>query len=185
MDARVILGGVIVAIVAVVVVIAMMPNSGMLKIIMPGGPNAPNSISSDSAQLKPLTVLYNGTTIVSITERDAKLQTHFYISNPNTPTIILEYITYAISANGVVIGHGDVGQKYEGSWQSSYYYPLLTGVASNIGNFTVIKNTGNFPEVWSALQTGNAKISVSGTVYYATKTAFSGNDYTEDFNFTG
>ncbi|MDE1829635.1 MAG: hypothetical protein KGI25_04870 [Thaumarchaeota archaeon] len=185
MDARIILGVVVIAIVAIFFVIGTNPNTGFLKSILPSGANGPSSLTSNSTQLKPLSILYNGTSILNSTERDTVLKSNFYVTNTNTATVILESINYEISANGMVIGHGQIGNRYEGSWESSYYYPLITGVPSNIGNTDDIKNTGNFPEVWSALQNGTAKFSISGTVYYATKTAFSGNDYSQIFNFTG
>ncbi|MDE1764341.1 MAG: hypothetical protein KGH88_08890 [Thaumarchaeota archaeon] len=184
MDTRILLGAVAIVIMAVVVVFAVLPGSGMIKNIIPQGPNVPSSMTAVSTQIKPLVISYNGTSVVSSSERDATLQTTFYITNPNTTTVILESINYAITADGTVVGHGQLGQRYEGSWESSTYYPLVEQTSSNIGNNAVIKNTGNYPDVWSALEKGTAKITVSGTAYYAVKTAFSGSDFNEDFNFT-
>ncbi len=184
LDTRVLLGGAAAVVVVVIVFFALLPGSGMIKNIIPQNPNMPSSLTSISAKIKPLSILYNGTSVLSSTERDATLKTNFYITNPNTTTIILEAITYDIYANGMVVGHGQIGQKYEGSWQSSYYYPLVAGASENISDSANIKNTGNYPDLWSALQQGTAKITVSGTAYYATKTAFSGSDFTKDFNFT-
>lgn len=184
LDKRILLGGVAIVIVAVVVVFAILPTSDILKNIIPLGPNVPSSLTSVSTQIKPISILFNGTTVVSASERDATLKTNFYVTNPNPTTVILESITYDIYANGMVVGHGQIGQQYEGNWESSYYYPLVTGTSSNISDSADIKNTGNYPAVWSAIENGTAKITISGTAYYATKTAFSGSDYTQDFNFT-
>ncbi len=184
LDTRIILGAATVAIIAVVFVIATMPSSGLIKSLVPQGPNVPTSLTAVSTDIKPLSITYNGTSVVSSSERNATLQTNFYITNPNTTTVILEAINYDISADGTVIGYGQIGSRYEGSWESSYYYPLIEGTSSNIGNSTTIENTGNYPAIWSALEKGTAKITISGTAYYATKTAFNGNDFTQDFNFT-
>ncbi len=185
LDNRILLGGVAVVIIAVIMVFAFLPSSGIMKSIIPQNKNVPSSLTAVSASIKPILILYNGSSVANSTDRDAIVNSNFYVANPNTTTVILESITYQITANGVVVGHGQIGQRYEGSWESSYYYPLIAGTSSNIGGTTDIKNTGNYPDVWAALQKGTAKISVSGTAYYATKTAFSGSDYTEDFNFTG
>lgn len=185
LDARIILGVVAVAVVAIIAVIGTAPNTGLLKSFMPPDTTTPSSSTSTSDQLKPLSILYNGTSIVNATEREAKIKSNFYITNPNTATVILEAISYDISANGMVIGHGQIGQRYEGSWESSYYYPLITGVPSNIDNTANIQNTGNYPDLWSALQNGTVKFRISGVVYYATKTVLSGSDYSENFTFTG
>lgn len=184
MDTRIVLGGVAVAIIAIIVVIAFLPGSGILGSIVPHNSNMPSSLTAVSSEIKPISISYNGTSVVNATYRDASLKTTFYVTNPNTTTVILESISYDLQANGVVIGHGQIGQRYEGSWESSYYYPLIGQTSDSIDDTAVVKNTGNYPDVWSALQKGTAKITVSGTAYYATKTAFSGSDFTEEFNFT-
>lgn len=184
LDTRILLGGVAIVIMAVVVVFAVLPGSGIMKNLIPPGSNVPTSLTAVSTQIKPLSIFYNGTDVVSSSEKDATLKTNFYITNPNTTTVILESINYAISADGMIVGHGQIGQRYEGSWESSYYYPLVAGTSSNISGSDDIKNTGNYPDVWSSLEKGTAKITISGTAYYATKTAFSGSDFTQDFNFT-
>ncbi|HJU14809.1 MAG TPA: hypothetical protein VJ792_10180 [Candidatus Nitrosotalea sp.] len=184
MDTRIVLGGVAVVIIAAIALIAFLPGSGIMKSVVPQNSNVPSSLTAVSSQIKPLSISYNGTSVVNATYRDASLKTTFYVTNPNTTTVILESITYELQANGIVIGHGQIGQRYEGSWESSYYFPLIGGTSNSIDDTAVIKNTGNYPDVWTALQQGTAKITVSGTAYYATKTAFSGSDFTEDFNFT-
>ena len=185
LDTRIILGGVAIAIIAVVAVFAILPGSGMIKNILPHGPNVPSSMTAVTTEIKPLVISYNGTSVISASERNATLQSTFYITNPNTTTVILESINYVITADGTVVGHGQLGQRYEGSWEASTYYPLVEKTSSNFNNTAFLQNTGNYPDVWSALEKGTAKIVISGTAYYATKTAFSGSDYNQDFNFTG
>lgn len=184
LDTRILLGGVAIVIMAVVVVFAVMPGSGILKSMIHQGSNMPSSLTAVSTQIQPLSILYNGTQVLSSSERDAQLKTDFYITNPNNTTVILEMVSYVIYADGTVVGHGQIGERYEGSWESSYYYPLVTGTSSNISGTDVIKNTGNYPVIWSSLEKGTAKIRVSGVAYYATKTAFSGSDYDQNFTFT-
>ncbi len=185
MDTRILLGAVAVVIIAVVAVFALLPGSDMIKKILPQGPNVPTSMTAVTAEIKPLVISYNGTSVISASERNATLQTTFYITNPNTTTVLLEAINYIITADGTVVGHGQLGQRYEGSWESSYYFPLVEKSSSTINNTAFILNNGNYPDVWSSLEKGTAKITISGTAYYATKTAFSGSDFNQDFNFTG
>ncbi|MDE1726015.1 MAG: hypothetical protein KGH89_01960 [Thaumarchaeota archaeon] len=184
MDAKIILYGAVAVIIAVIIGFAVLPGSGMIKNFIPQGPNVPTSMTAVSTQIKPLSIQYNGTSVVSSDQRNATLQTNFYVTNPNNTTIILESINYVIYYGPTVIGHGEIGQGYEDNWQSSYYFPLVAGTSSNIQDNAVIVNTGNYPDIWSAIQKGTSKITVSGTAYYAVKTAFSGSDYTTDFNFT-
>lgn len=184
MDKKIIVYGVGTIIIAIVVLFAFLPNSGLTRTLLPHGPNVPSSLTAITAEIKPISIMYNGTSILSASERNATIQTNFYIINPNNTTLILEFIKYDVYANGMVIGHGQIGQRYEGSWQSSDYYPLVEGTSVTLNDKTLIKNTGNYPDTWSALEKGTANISITGTAHYATKTAFSGKDYTTDFNFT-
>jgi LEA14-like dessication related protein len=172
------------AIVILIAAIAVLPNSDIIKNLIPHGPNVPTSLTAISTQIKPISIQYNGSSITSVSNRDAAVQTNFYITNPNNTTVILESINYDIYANGVVIGHGQLGERYEGSWQSSNYFPLVQGTSTNMSNRDMIENTGNNPDIWSALQMGTAKLTVAGTAYYATKNAFSGQDFSTAFDFT-
>lgn len=171
-------------IVVLIAVIAVLPNSDFIKNLVPQGPNIPSSLTAISTPIKPITIQYNGSSATAVSDRGATVQTNFYIANPNTTTVILEFISYGVYANGVLIGHGQLGERYEGSWQSSNYFPLVEGTSTNISSHADIQNTGNNPDVWSALQKGTAKLTVSGTAYYATKNAFSGQDFSVDFDFT-
>jgi len=184
LEKKIVVYAAVVAIVILIAVIAVLPNSGIIKNLVPQGPNVPTSLTAISTPIKPINIQYNGTSIVSISDNDAILQTNFYITNPNNTTVILESINYDVYANGILIGHGSLGERYEGSWQSSNYFPLVEGTSSNINSKSTIQNTGNYPEIWTALQNGTAKLTVLGTAYYATKNAFSGQDFTLDFDFT-
>jgi len=184
LDAKILLYVAVAAVIVVIAAFAVLPGSGMMKNLVSQGPNVPSSLTAVSAQIKPLSISYNGTSIVSTSDRTATLQTNFYVTNPNTTTVILEYITYSIYDGGTVIGYGQIGQSYDQNWEGSNYYPLVAGTSSNMGDNAVIENTGNYPNIWSDLEKGTAKLTVSGTAYYAVKNAFSGSDYTQNFNFT-
>lgn len=184
MEKKIIVYAAVIVIIILTAVIAILPSSGIIKNIIPQGPNVPTSLTAISTQIKPIVIQYNGTSATSVSDQDATLQTSFYITNPNNTTIILESINYGVYANGILIGHGSLGERYEGNWQSSNYFPLVEGTSTNISSMSTIQNTGNNPDLWSAIQNGTAKLTVAGTAYYATKNAFSGQDFTTDFDFT-
>ena len=184
MNTKILLGGVSALVIVIVIIFALLPGSGIVKNIVPPSASVPTSLTAVSTVIKPIDISYNGSSVLNSTETDARVRSDFYVTNPNHTTVILEAIDYSVYANGLMVGHGSVGQRFQGTWDSSYYYPLISGISSNISGMADLKNTGNYPDVWNALGNGTAKIRVSGTVYYATKTAFSGNDFTEDFNFT-
>jgi len=184
LEKKIVVYAAVVVIVILIAVIAILPNSGMIRNLVPQGPNVPTSLTAISTQIKPIIIQYHGTSVVSVSDQDALLQTNFYITNPNNTTVILESINYDVYANGILIGHGALGERYEGSWQNSNYFPLVEGTSSSISSKSTIQNTGNSPGIWSALQNGTAKLTVAGTAYYATKNVFSGQDFTLDFDFT-
>ena len=184
MEKKILVYAAVVVIVILTAVIAILPSSGIIRNLVPQGPNVPTSLTAISTQIKPITIQYNGTSTTSVSDQDAILQTNLYITNPNNTTVILESINYDVYANGILIGHGSLGERYEGNWQSSNYFPLVENTSTNISSMATIQNTGNNPDLWSGLQNGTVKLTVAGTAYYATKNAFSGNDFTSDFDFT-
>jgi LEA14-like dessication related protein len=173
--------GVIIAIIALVVIL---PNSGILKNMIPQNVNTPSALTSVMTVVKPLDLKYNGSSILSVTNRDAIIESKFNLTNPNDNTLIIEMISYDVYVNGVTLGHGQYGQKYEGTSESSYYMPLTQHNSEIITNKAQLQNDGNNPQVWSALQSGTAEIRISGTTYYSTHTPFAGQTYSKDFNFT-
>ncbi len=171
-------------IIAIIGVIAVLPNSGILKTLVPQNANVPTALTAISTDIKPIDMQYGGSSVISITDRDAVIESKFSLSNPNNATILVETINYEIYANGVLMGHGQFGQTYEGSFQSSYYLPLVQHNSETISNKAQLHNDGNNPDVWTALQNGTAKITVAGNIAYATNTVFSGKNLNNDFNFT-
>jgi LEA14-like dessication related protein len=146
--------------------------------------NMPSALTSVMTVVKPLDIQYNGSSILAVTNRDATLESKFYLTNPNDNTLIIEMLSYDVNVNGVTIGHGQYGQKYEGTSESSYYLPLTQHNSETITNKVVLHDDGNSPEAWSAIHNSTAKIRISGTAYYSTHTPFAGQTYSKDFNFT-
>jgi LEA14-like dessication related protein len=173
--------GVIVALLGIVVIL---PSSGIFKNMISHNANMPSAFTSVMTEVKPLTIEYNGSSVLSVTNRDATIESKFNLTNTNDDTLIIEMLSYDVYVNGVTIGHGQYGQKYEGSSESSTYLPLTQHNSETITNKAQLINDGNNPQVWSALQNGTGTIRVVGTAYYSTHTPFAGQSYSKDFNFT-
>jgi LEA14-like dessication related protein len=172
--------GVLVAILGMVVIL---PNSGILKNMMSNSANTPSALTSVLTQVKPLDMQYNGSSVLSVTNRAATIETRFNLTNPNDDTLIIEMLSYDIYVNGVSIGHGQYGEKYEGASDSSTYLPLTQHNSEMITNQAQLINDGNNPQIWSALQSGKAQIRINGTTYYSTHTPLAGDSYSKDFDF--
>ncbi len=171
--------GVLVAILGLVVVLS---GSG-LKNMMSNNGNTPSALTSVLTQVKPLDMQYNGSSVLSVTNRAATIETKFNLTNPNDDTLIIEMLSYDIYVNGVSIGHGQYGEKYEGASDNSTYLPLTEHNSEIITNQAQLINDGNNPQIWSALQSGKAQIRINGTTYYSTHTPLAGDSYSKDFDF--
>lgn len=184
MDKRILIYVAIGVIVASIGIIVVLPSSGFLKSMIPNSNNAPSALTSVLADVKPLVMQYNGSSVLSVTDRDAIIETKFNMTNPNDNTLIIEMLSYDVYVNNVPIGHGQYGQKYEGtSSESSTYLPLTQHNYALITNKAKLINDGNNPQIWSALQSGTGQIRINGTVYYSTHSPFAGQSYSKDFDF--
>ena len=183
MDKKILVYVAIGVIVALIGVIAVLPSLGFLKNMSSNNLNTPSALTSVMSDVKPLVMQYNGSSILSVTNRDAIIETKFNMTNPNDNTLIIEMLSYDVYVNGVSIGHGQYGQKYEGTSESSTYLPLTQHNSALITNKAKIINDGNNPQIWSSLQSGTGQIRINGTVYYSTHSPFAGQSYSKDFDF--
>jgi LEA14-like dessication related protein len=170
-------------IIAITGVVAVLPSSSLLKNMTSHNANTPSALTSVLTEVKPVIMQYNGSSVLSVTNRDAVIQTKFNMTNPNDNTLIIEMLSYDVYVNGVSIGHGQYGEKYEGASDSSTYLPLTQHNSELITNKAQLLNDGNNPQVWSALQNGTEQIRINGTVYYSTHSPFAGQSYSTDFDF--
>jgi LEA14-like dessication related protein len=173
----------IAVLVAILGIVVVLPSSGLFKNMMSHNVNTPSALTSVLSEVKPIVMQYNGSSVLSVTNRDATIETKFNMTNPNDDTLIIEMLSYDIYVNGVSIGHGQYGQKYEGASDSSTYLPLTQHNSELITNKAQLINDGNNPQVWSALQNGTAQIRINGTTYYSTHSPFAGQSYSKDFDF--
>ena len=177
--------GVAVGILGVIIMAAaLLPNSDLLKQIVPENVKLPGSLGTISEELKPLEVKLDDVSILSVTEREATLELKFEVSNPNDKTLLLEMISYNIYENGVVVGHGEVGERLSGQLASSNYFTVLSGHPLSISGKSTIKNTGKNEEFWSVLQDGTPKWKITGEAFYSSTSAFSGIAGSTAFEFT-
>lgn len=170
-------------IIALLGIVAVLPSSGIFKNMLSQNANMPSALTSVMTEVKPITIQYNGSSILSVTNRDATIETKFNLTNTNDNTLIIEMLSYDVNVNGITIGHGQYGQKYEGTSESSTYLPLTQHNSEIITIKAQLINDGNNPQVWSSLQNGTEKIRIQGTIYYSTHSPFAGQSYSNDFDF--
>ena len=184
MDKKLLVGVTIGVLVAIIVVVALLPSSGFLKNYVQENPQAPGALKAASIQIQPVVVTINKTSVLSVTDKEAVIVTKFDVLNPNDVTVILEAITYDLYENNVLVGHGQIGEKLEGALESSNYYTLVGHYTNQLDGKVTIENTGNNPELWSALQKSDTKWNVAGQAFYNTNTILSGQPGSVNFNST-
>jgi len=170
-------------IIALLGIVAVLPSTSIFKNMISHNANVPSALTSVMTEVKPISVQYNGSSILSVTNRDATIETKFNLTNTNDDTLIIEMLSYDVDVNGITIGHGQYGQKYEGSSESSTYLPLTQHNSETITVKAQLINDGNNPQVWSSLQNSTGKIRIQGTIYYSTHSPFAGQSYSKDFDF--
>jgi hypothetical protein len=164
--------------------VSILPGSDFLKNVIPKDVKLPGSLNTISSEIKPLTVELNDISILSVTEKEAILELKFDISNPNNKPILLEMISFDIFENDVKIGYGEIGERLSGQYASSNYYAVLSDSSLVVPGKITIKNTGNNPESWFALQQGTPQWRIKGEAFYSTTSAFSGLAGSTVFDFT-
>jgi LEA14-like dessication related protein len=155
-------------------------------------PTSENNITQETSttrqQIQPISVELNDISILDISKRSAVIETSFKISNPNPNSIIVQVMDYQLFetdfSNDKQISGGEIGSRPEGMVEfGSNYYTLLGNSSIILKDKIELKNTGNTPELWFALENNTAKWRVSGDVFYNLSSMTSGQENEAHFEF--
>ena len=140
-------------------------------------------------QTKPLEVKLANIEVTKISERNATIEVSFEISNPNQRSMIVQVMDYQLFETGYSeteqLGGGQIGTRAQGMVEFGNNFFTLLGENSIILKDTVnMKNTGNTPELWSALEDGTSTWKVSGNIFYNLSSMTSGQENELHFEFT-
>lgn len=145
-------------------------------------------ISQVPQQIQPISVELVDISIIEVTKRDARIEITFKLSNPNPSSILVQVMDYQLFETGYSnekqISGGQIGSRPEGMVEfGSDYYTLLGNNSILLKDKIVLKNTGNTPELWSALESNTAKWQVSGDVFFNQSSMTSGQENEVHFEF--
>ena len=140
-------------------------------------------------QVKPLEIELDDISVAKISERSATIKIAFKISNPNERSMIIQTMDYQLFEIGYSeseqISGGQIGSRPEGMVEfGSNYYTLLGENSILLKDTISLKNTGNTPELWAALEDNTATWRVSGDVFYNLSSMTSGQENELHFDFT-
>ena len=136
--------------------------------------------------LIPLIIELEDIEILNVDERIAFVEISFKVTNPNYKGVILEMIRYTIYEDGMKIGSQSIGDRAApgGIVSASNYFTILSDRPSMISDEFTIKNNGQIPELWSALENGDPEWRVTGEAYYNLSSMTAGQENEVTFEFT-
>ena len=142
--------------------------------------------SSSGTVIEPLVIDLDEIIIKDVDERTAYVEIAFKVTNPNYKSVILEMIRYNVYEDGMKIGTKSIGDRAApgGLVSASNYFTILSDRPSIIKDDFTIKNDGNIPELWKALENGNPQWRVSGEAYYNLSSMTAGGENEITFEFT-
>lgn len=140
-------------------------------------------------QAEPLQIELDDISVTKISERTATIEIAFNISNPNQRSMIVQVMDYQLFETGYSdteqISGGQIGNRPEGMVEfGSNYYTLLGENSIILRDKISLRNSGNTPELWSALESNTASWRVSGDVFYNLSSMTSGQENELHFEFT-
>ena len=177
------------------VLVAIIALAAALGVILLSGSSFVSNTSEDITkeisqvpQIQPISVELADISIIEVTKRDARIEITFKLSNPNPSSILVQVMDYQLFETGYSnekqISGGQIGSRPEGMVEfGSDYYVLLGKNSILLKDKIVLKNTGNTPELWSALESNTAKWRVSGDVFFNQSSMTSGQENELHFEF--
>tara|TARA_B100000427_G_scaffold321295_1_gene321666 strand:+ start:1720 stop:2271 length:552 start_codon:yes stop_codon:yes gene_type:complete len=174
--------GVIGALAVVILVIAYSGTS----IIDDTSGEARLGASSGIPTIEPLVIDLEDIVITDVDERNAYVEISFKVSNPNYKSVLLEMIRYNVYEDGMKIGTKSIGDRAApgGIVGASNYFTILSDRPTIISDEFTIKNTGNTPELWNALENNNPQWRVTGEAYWNLSSMTAGGENEITFEFT-
>ena len=186
MNRKIFLGVVVLALMIIFVAI-LTGNILPLMIVAPEGeiPVENRNIT----QVAPLQIELEEISIKEISARTAIIKIAFKISNPNPKSVIVQTLDYRLYETGYSeseqITGGEIGSRPTGMVEfGSNYYVLLGNNSILLKDTINLRNSGNTPELWAALQDNTATWKVTGDVFYNLSSMTSGQENELHFEFT-
>ena len=142
-----------------------------------------------SSTAQPLSIELNNISITEVTERAALIEIAFKVNNPNSKSVIVQVMDYQLFETGhsdkKQISGGQIGSRPQGMVEfGSDYYVLLAENSIILKDKILLRNTGNTPGLWSALENNNATWRVTGDLFYNLSSMTSGHENELHFEFT-
>ena len=164
-----------IAVAAIAIVIAVIATSGT-SIVNELSERGLSPQKETPFEILPVIVSVDEIRILDITQKGTTLELVTTVTNPNPKSIILQMMKYQLFEDEQRITAGQIGFRPEGMVDASNYYTILSGSSIVLRDKIELENSGNVPEFWNALETGNAKWRVTGEVFFNLSSMTSGQE---------
>ncbi len=174
---------VVAAVGALVVALGAVAVSGqsLINDVSEGGLLLPPA--GEPAEIVPVRIELDGITVEEVTRRAATIEVRFEVTNTNFKSVILQFLKYELYEGADRIYVGEIGERPDAFVAGSNYFTLLTDRPTMLADSITIRNTGNTPELWAALESGNLDWRVLGEAYFNLSSMTSGGENVVEFEF--
>ena len=180
MNRKIIFGGIIAAF-AIVFGIVALSGSTIIDDVSGGNILSPSEVPR---QTLPIKIELEDISILEVTDKAATIEIKFQVTNPNVKSVILQMLKYELYEDNVRIKFGQIGERPVGMMASSNYFTILSEHPTILKDKITIKNTGNIPELWSALTSNTPKWTVKGEAFFNLSSLTSGGENEITFEFS-
>lgn len=134
-------------------------------------------------EILPLEIELEKISILEVSEKFATVEVTFKATNPNPKSIILQFLKYQLYESDQRIHIGEIGERIQGMVGGSNYFTVLSQNSISLSDEITIRNTGNTPELWSALTNDSANWKIEGEAIFNLSSMTSGGENEILFEF--
>ena len=144
-----------------------------------------SSSPSNAPNIQSLVLELEDVTIVEVLDNTAYMGITFKVTNPNYKTVMLQMIKYTVYGDDLKIGSKSIGDRDTDVTIAggSNYYPILNGYPTSIKDEFTIKNSGNSPEFWNAIENNSVQWRVTAEAFYNLSSMTAGQENDAYFEF--
>ena len=173
-----------VAVTIIIVIIGAIAFSGQNIISDTSGKGIFSSPQNPPSVILSLDIELDKLEIVEIDEKFAVIDVKFKVSNPNQRSVILQFLKYSLFEGDLRVHAGQIGDRFEGFVEGSNFYTVLSSSHTVLSDTIILQNTGNTPELWATLSSGDPDWRVAGEAFYNLSSMTAGGENSVEFEFT-
>jgi len=180
LNPKIVVGGVVAAFVIIVWIVGF-SGSTIIDDVSGGSIFSP---SEGPREVFPLEIELEDISILEVRDKAATIEVKFKVSNPNVKSVILQVLKYELYEDNVRIKISQIGDRPVAMLETSNYFTILNEHPTILKDKITIKNTGNTPELWSALTNNTPKWTVKGEAFFNLSSITAGGENEITFEFS-